>query len=119
MTITALPARSFAGGTYERLLRTRGEQLVTDVARIAEASGRGLDVDGGDDDRTRLVIALTLLAAGVPLDVVAERGGPLRSALAVLGEYSGVERYLLVHGLRVEHFHALRERLGEGAEDCD
>jgi len=98
---------------YASLLRHHGPGLAAVVAAIAEDAHPDLDFYSADSDRTRLIIALTLLAAGLPAEVVASPDESLRSALRVLDEFSGVECYLLRHGLTVEHFHVLRERLGD------
>ena len=98
---------------YSSLIRNAGPELAAIVAAIAEDAHPDLDFHSADSDRTRLVIALTLLAAGMPVEVVSSPDDSLRSALRVLDEFSGVECYLLRHGLTVDHFDVLRERLGD------
>lgn len=105
-TVTEAPSRIRA---YETMIRSRGAELAAAVTAIAEEEG---PAPMADDDQSRLTIALTLLAAGLSIEVVATPDAALRRALDVLHEYNGVEFYLLRNGVAVEHFHALRERLG-------
>lgn len=98
--------------SYASLIREHGHELTAVVAAIAEGAQPDLDLYSTDNDRTRLVIVLTLLAAGLPTDVVTSPDDSLRASLGVLDEFSGVENYLLLHGLTVDHFSSLRERLG-------
>lgn len=93
---------------YTAVLRDSGREITEAVAAIAD--GRRSDLIA-DDDRSRLVVAMTLLAAGLPLQLVASQGTSLRAALDGLIQYRAVELYLLQNGLRIDQFHALRERL--------
>ena len=97
-----------AAEAYAAILRDRGREITDAVAAIAEGHRTDLIAD---DDRSRLVIAMTLLAAGLPLHLVASQGTSLRAALDELVEHRAVELFLLQNGLRVDQFHALRERL--------
>lgn len=110
------PATENAQG-YADLVRLHGRELAGAVAVIAEADGP-LFVHGADGEHTTgLVLALALLAAGLPHDEALAAALPaephpaaLRDALAAIAGHGGTEAYLLRHGLTVSQFHALRER---------
>jgi hypothetical protein len=101
----------------DALLAQRGPQLAAAVAVIAEADGP-LIVHGPDGEHpTGLVLALALLAAGLPAEealAAAATADPephaLRDALTAIDELGGPEAFLLRNGLTVSHFHSLRER---------
>jgi hypothetical protein len=102
---------------YSDLVSRHGAELATAVAVLAEAEGPLLVHGPGDDHQTGLVLALALLAAGLPHDEALAAALPaephptaLRDALAAIGGLGGTEPYLLRHGLTVSHFLALRER---------
>lgn len=107
---------------YADLVAHRGRELTSAVAVLAEADGP-LVVHGPDDEHpTGLVLALALLAAGLPHDDAVAAAAPadsisegseptaLLDALAAINALGGPEPYLLRHGLTVSHFLALRER---------
>ena len=102
---------------YADLVAQRGRELAAAVAVIADGDGP-LFVHGADGEHpTGLVLALALLAAGLPADeaVAAAQAADadpaaLLDALAAIGALGGPEAYLLRHGLTVSQFHALRER---------
>ena len=145
---------------YENLLLTRGAELTRAVAAIADADGPVLVHCTAGKDRTGLVVALALLAAGVPRHTVisdyarstieVEPRRPhiaeatlaaleldplgdlhtsslrlhlqspaeaLQHALGVLDRFNGVENYLLRHGLTIEQFSVLRDRLGDVTDE--
>jgi hypothetical protein len=102
---------------YSDLVSQHGAELAAAVAVLAEAEGPLLVHGPGDDHQTGLVLALALLAAGLPHDEALAAALPaephptaLRDALAAIGGLGGTEPYLLRHGLTVSHFLALRER---------
>ena len=102
---------------YSDLVSQHGAELAAAVAVLAEAEGPLLVHGPGDDHQTGLVLALALLAAGLPHDEALAAALPaephptaLRDALAAIGVLGGTEPYLLRHGLTVSHFLALRER---------
>ena len=102
---------------YSDLVSQHGAELAAAVAVLAEADGPLLVHGPGDDHQTGLVLALALLAAGLPHDEALAAALPaephptaLRDALAAIGGLGGTEPYLLRHGLTVSHFLALRER---------
>jgi len=145
---------------YENLLLTRGAELTAAVAAIADADGPVLVHCTAGKDRTGLVVALALLAAGVSRDAVVSdyaRSGSeveprrrhiaeaalaaleldplgdihassmrlhlqspaeaLQHALGILDRFNGVENYLLRHGLTIEQFSVLRDRLGDATDE--
>jgi hypothetical protein len=102
---------------YADLVAHHGGELAAAVAVLADADGPLLVHGQGDDHQTGLVLALALLAAGLPHDdalagaLPAEPNpGALLDALTAIGALGGPEPYLLRHGLTVSHFLALRER---------
>ena len=102
---------------YSDLVSQHGAELAAAVAVLAEAEGPLLVHGPADDHQTGLVLALALLAAGLPHDEALAAALPaephptaLRDALAAIGGLGGTEPYLLRHGLTVSHFLALRER---------
>jgi hypothetical protein len=105
------------GQAHDALLAQRGPELAAAVAVIAEADGP-LIVHGPDGEHpTGLVLALALLAAGLPAGealAAAAAADPepdaLRDALRIIDGLGGPEAYLLRNGLTVSHFHSLRER---------
>jgi hypothetical protein len=102
---------------YADLVARRGRELTSAVAVLAEGDGP-LVVHGPDGEHPAgLVLALTLLAAGLTHDEAVAAALPaephpnaLQEALAAINAVGGAEPYLLRHGLTVSHFHALRER---------
>lgn len=112
----ASPTTDQAPG-YTELVDRRGRDLAGAVAVIAEADGPLLVHGAADEHHTALVLALALLAAGLPPAEALAAALPaeshpaaLRVALARIATNGGTEAYLLRHGLTVSHFHALRER---------
>ncbi|TFC04528.1 hypothetical protein E3O42_05100 [Cryobacterium adonitolivorans] len=105
------------GQGYTDLVAHGGRELTGAVAVLAEGDGP-LVAHGPDGEHPAgLVLALTLLAAGLPhheavaAALVAEpQPAALLEALAAIDALGGTEPYLLRHGLTVSHFHALRER---------
>jgi hypothetical protein len=102
---------------YADLVAHHGAELASAVAVLAEADGPLLVHGPGDDHQTGLVLALALLAAGLPHDDALAGALPaephpraLLDALAAISALGGPEPYLLRHGLTVSHFLALRER---------
>jgi hypothetical protein len=102
---------------YADLVGRHGRELAAAVAVIADADGPLLVHGPADLHPTALVLALALLAAGVPHDDALAAALPaesdpaaLRHALATVSGHGGTEAYLLRHGLTVSHFHLLRER---------
>ena len=105
------------GRGYADLVAQRGRDLAGAVAVIAEEDGPLLVHGTANEHRTGLVLALALLAAGLPHDDALAAALPaephpeaLRAALAAIAGHGGTEAFLLRHGLTVSHFHALRER---------
>lgn len=144
---------------YESMVYTRGRELTTAVAAIADSSGPVLVHCASGKDRTGLVIALALLAAGISDDeVIADYtlsaaivrpnrresvevalralrltnevhaaalrlhldspAVALRQTLDDLEEFGGVTPYLRGHGLTVDQFETLRERIGGAIHEC-
>jgi hypothetical protein len=102
---------------YDVLLAQRGHELAGAVAVIAEADGPLIAHGPAGEHPTGLVLALALLAAGLPADeavaaaVIADPDpAALRDALIAIDSVGGPEAYLLRNGLTVSHFHSLRER---------
>jgi hypothetical protein len=102
---------------YADLVAHHGADLAAAVAVLADADGPLLVHGPGDDHQTGLVLALALLAAGLPADQALAGALPaepnpaaLFDALTAIGVLGGPEPYLLRHGLTVSHFLALRER---------
>ena len=102
---------------YTDLVAHGGRELTAAVAVLADGDGPLVVHGPGGEHPAGLVLALTLLAAGVPHDeafaaaLTAEpQPGALRAGLAAVDALGGAEPYLLRHGLTVSHFHALRER---------
>jgi hypothetical protein len=102
---------------YADLVAQHGGELAAAVAVIAASDGPLLVHGPGADHQTGLVLALALLAAGLPhADAVAgalpaePNPTALFDALAAIGALGGPEPYLLRNGLTVSHFLALRER---------
>jgi hypothetical protein len=111
-----LPATDRESG-YADLVTHRGIELSRAVAVIADADGPLIVHGPGNEHPTGLVLALALLAAGVPradavaaADPAADLQGAVEGALTLIDAFGGPEAYLLRHGLTVTHFHALRER---------
>jgi hypothetical protein len=108
------------------LVLTQAHQLTSAVAAIAEADGPVLVRSRPGEHTAALVVALALLAAGASVHSVVEDFSDTRNAaqadtwgdtasallhaLWVLDRFNGVEAYLLRHGLRIEHFHSLRDK---------
>lgn len=116
-----LPSTATLRDVQARRINACGPELAAAVAAIAESPGPVLVHCGTGEERTDLVVALTGLAAGM-----AEAGGSddaavsataLRNALADLTHSGGVEPYLLRHGLTVDHFHSLRDRIAAELDD--
>lgn len=102
---------------YTDLVSQHGAEIAAAVAVLAEADGPLVVHGPGDDHRTGLVLALALVAAGLPQDEAVAAALPaephpaaLFDALEAIGRLGGPEPYLLRHGLTVSHFLALRER---------
>jgi hypothetical protein len=102
---------------YDALVAQRGRDLAAAVAVIAEADGPLIVHGPAGVHPAGLVLALALLAAGLPHDeavAAAATADPdpaaLRDALASIDGQGGPEAYLLRNGLTVSHFHLLRER---------
>ncbi|WP_104167262.1 hypothetical protein [Cryobacterium sp. N22] len=102
---------------YTDLVAHGGRELTEAVAVLAAGDGPLVAHGPGGEHPAGLVLALTLLAAGLPHDeavaaaLLAEpRPAALHEALAAIDALGGTEPYLLRHGLTVSHFHALRER---------
>lgn len=64
------PVHGAIDDVYAGLVEHRGAQIAAAVAAIADASGAALVHCAVGKDRTGLVVALALLAAGVPRDAV-------------------------------------------------
>lgn len=113
----------------EALVLTQGSQLARAVSAIAMADGPVVVYSGPGAVSSGLVRALTLLAAGAgvgsvlaayplatawtPLPSPPLSANALAHALRVIDRYNGVECFLLRNGVRVEEFHALRDKLEE------
>ena len=102
---------------YTDLVAHRGRELTEAVAVLAAGDGPLVAHGPGGEHPAGLVLALTLLAAGLPHDeavaaaLLAEpQPAALLEALAAIDALGGAEPYLLRHGMTVSHFHALRER---------
>jgi len=102
---------------YADLVRHRGRELTEAVAAIAEDDGALVVHAPGEEHSAGLVLALALLAAGLPHDEAVVAALPaephpasLLHALQTIGGLGGTEPYLLRHGLTVSQFHLLRDR---------
>ena len=102
---------------YTDLVAHRGRELTEAVAVLAAGDGPLVAHGPGGEHPAGLVLALTLLAAGLPHDeavaaaLLAEpHPAALQEALAAIDALGGTEPYLLRHGLTVSDFLALRER---------
>ncbi|WEO76276.1 tyrosine-protein phosphatase [Cryobacterium sp. SO2] len=102
---------------YAHLVADRGRELAGAVAVLAEGEGPLVVHGPGGEHATGLVLALALLAAGLPHEEAVAAALPaepqpeaLLGALAAIAARGGPEPYLLRHGLTVSHFLALRER---------
>ena len=102
---------------YTHLIAHGGRELSEAVAVFAAGDGPLVAHGPGGEHPAGLVLALALLAAGLPHDEAVAAALPaephpaaLHEALAAIDALGGTEPYLLRHGLTVSHFHALRER---------
>lgn len=114
--LPADPTASTVSDLLGMLVLSQGHQLTAAVAAIAEADGPILLRSGPGEQTATLVAALTLLAAGASVHSIVEdsSGDPasgIAHALLALDRFNGVECYLLRHGLTIEHFYSLRDKL--------